>query len=336
MGEKKNIIIIAATCFVLIIAGVVAYMFLFSSSARINKFLKTADQYLSEENYSEAVTYYVKALRIRADNEKAREGIINTYCAWADSLVSKGNISGALRILENAVENNEFVKDSQKLNDKIKELKDSITASTPKEVVEEEPEETFDFDISINESDFELILFGKNITEWDLSSITEFVENDSSLHLAKTEANEKVYLNDENTLEVILPDDGEAVVVNDKDYVLIIQKVDYKGYTNSCSLYQYPGHKPSLGNVLPIPAPMGETIEEYLADYSPELNNYILDKSINYHLVTELRNAVLSTSEWVKDGKSAEIRGLKINFGTWYVDLHHSGHIVIDSIRYYY
>ena len=345
MGEKKNIIFIAAACFVLIIAGVVAYMFLFSSGARINKLLKTATQYLSEENYEEAVTCYEKALIIKADNEKAREGIINTYSTWADSLVSKGNITGAIRLLENAVENNKYAKNNQILTAKLNELQDALAASKPKvEVVEEEPEEpeepeeTYDFDISINESDFDFTVFGKNVTEWDLASIREFVENDESLHLDGEDYKEKRYMNEENTLEVVVAKDGTCVIVMDKDNYLMISNVDYEGfaYKTEWMLLHYPDEYPKLGNVLPTQPLIGETIKDYLDGYSPELNDYILDKSIKYHLDTELENAVLGTSEWVRDDTSAEIRGLRIDFGTWMVDLHHSTHVAIDYIRYYY
>ena len=342
MGEKKNIIIVAVLCFVLIIAGAAAYLFLFSSGARINKLLKTAQQHLSEEKFDDAITCYEKALIIKSDNEKAREGIINTYSVWADSMISEGNLNGALRLLENAVEKNEHAKDDQRLLSKIEELKNSIAALKPKEVVVEEPEEPeepeafYDFDISINESDFDLTLFGKSVTEWDIESLTEFVENDSSLTLVGTKGGERSYLNEDNTLEVVLPDDGESVTVNDKDNVLVFLKTDYEGYTNRCLLYEYINHKPSLGNELPIPDIMGKTIVEYLNGYSDELNDYILKKSIILDLDTEIRNAVLSTSEWVRDNTSAEIRGLKINFGTHMVDLHHSGHVAIDYIYYYY
>lgn len=344
MGEKKNIIFFAAACFTLIIAGVIAYMFLFSSGARINKLLKTATQYLSENNYEEAITCYERALLIKDDNEKAREGIIDTYIVWADSLVSEGNISGALRLLENAVENNVFAKDNQRLTVKIKELKDSIEAGKPKEIVEEEPEEpeepeeTYDFDISINESDFDYTLFGKNITEWDLESIREFVENDESLHLDGEDNKEKRYMNEENTLEVVVAKDGTCVIVMDKDNYLMISNVDYEGfaYKTEWMLLHYPDEYPELGNALPTQPLIGETIKDYLDGYSPELNDYILDKSINQDLDTELENAVLGTSEWVRDDTSAEIRGLRIDFGTWMVDLHHSTHVAIDYIRYYY
>lgn len=343
MEEKKNIIFIAAACFVLILSGVVAYMFLFSGSARTNKLLKTAEQYLSEEDYDEAITCYEKALLIKDNNEKAHDGIVNTYSVWADSLVSEGKTSSAIRVLENAVENNKYVKDDQRLMAKINEYKVSIVANKPQEeVVEEEPEEpeepeeTFDFDLSINESDFDFSLFDKKITEWNLESIQAFAMNDPSMYLARTEKNEKIYMNNENTLEVVLPDDGESVRVNDKDNYLVFSKTDYEGYTNSCLLSHYPNHKPSLGNVFQVPGIMGETIVNYLAGYSTELNDYILDNSINRSLPTTLRNAVLSTSEWVRDDTSAEIRGLKINFGTFMVNLHHSDHIAIDYIKYFY
>ena len=344
MGEKKNVIIIAAVaCFVLVVAGVAGYFFLFSSSAttkrEVNKQLKMAAKYLIEENYEDAVVSYKIALKNDPENATASEGLINTYLKWADSLVEKGNTSRAIMILEQAIGDTEYTKGDQRLADKLKELKDSMVEEEPEEEVveEEEVDEGPEFlKTTINESDFDMELFGKNIREWNPTSICEFAENDSSMHLDRTEGKEKYYRDETNKLEVILSDDEDVVIIQDRDYFVSISPSSYGNYSYSCMVYYSENEHPELGQVIAPPKIAEGTVYDYLSGYSEDLTKYVLNMAIyTDEDYVEITNATLKVSEWAKDDTSAELRGLKIDFGTWDVDIHHQNHKdKMDYIRF--
>ena len=342
MGEKKGVIlIVAAVCFVMIVAGVAGFLFVFSGSAstkrEVKKQLKAAEEYLIAEDYNNAILCYKTVLGKDSENEIAGEGIINAYLKWADSFVAGGNTPMAIRTLETAMLDKEYTKGDQRIADKLKELKDSMAVEEPEEEVVEEVDEGPAFlKTSINESDFDMEVLGKDIREWDLDSICEFVENDTSMHFYKDKGKEKIYRDEDNQLEVYINDEEEFVVVQDRDYYVKILKSSLENCSDSCLVFYEENAQPGLGQVLSGPKFMEGNVYEYLSGYSEELTLYVLDRAINLDEDEDavIANASLKVSEWTRDNVSSELKGLTINFGTWNVDIHNYSSEKINYIKY--
>lgn len=331
MGEKKNVILIAAAaCFVLIAAGVAGYLLLFSGSAmtkrEVKKQMKAAEQSMASEDYQNAVVCYKVVLDKDPGNGNAGEGIISAYLKWADSYVAAGNTPSAIRILEQAVGETGYTNGDQRLADKLKELKASMVVEEPEEEVveEEEPEEEGPsyLRISIDESDFAMDILGKDLREWDLASLKEFAEKDASMTLYKTESDKKIYRDTDNKIEISIANEDGSVVISDRDYSVIMVPSSSDSYSIHCLVCLDDNPKTDLGQVLSPPTLMEGTVYQYLSGYSEELALYVLERKLSLDEETEIQNATLKVSEYARSNTKVEFRGLTVRYEDWEVDLH--------------
>lgn len=101
-GVKALIIIIVVL--LLVCVGVLAAIGINKrmKQSKLDNCIRTAEEYIQEENYSAAISSYQDALDLDEENSDAINGMTDAYLDWAYSLAADGKYEEALDVLENA------------------------------------------------------------------------------------------------------------------------------------------------------------------------------------------------------------------------------------------
>ncbi len=131
MKKRIGIIVVAALIMALSI-GLITYTNM--SSGQGKKYFDLGQKYLSELNYEQAIAQFTKALEISPDDEAVKEALVTTYMAWAEDLVNKGDVDGALKVLQQGIDST----GDQRLKDMLSSLQAQNTPVKEPEPAEEE------------------------------------------------------------------------------------------------------------------------------------------------------------------------------------------------------
>ncbi|MCR5674992.1 MAG: tetratricopeptide repeat protein [Lachnospiraceae bacterium] len=116
-----------AAIIIAILAGMNAYSS--SPAQKMKKQLSLGERYLTELNFEQAVAAYTEALKIDPDNTDAKEALVQTYLAWAESLGAAGDTERAIDVLEQGIEKTDDARLKEKLDDLKKEIASADTGS---------------------------------------------------------------------------------------------------------------------------------------------------------------------------------------------------------------
>ncbi len=111
--KSKRLLVFGVTVF-LAAVSIMAVLIAQSSSPerRLRKQLESAERYLAELDYEQAIVAYRSAIEIDPKNEAAYVGLVDTYIAWADK-VFLDNPEQAMDILEKAIEELERLRNEE-------------------------------------------------------------------------------------------------------------------------------------------------------------------------------------------------------------------------------
>ena len=110
-NKKTKPLLVIALVAVLIIVGIVTFMFSQGGKKSLEDYLDLGSKYLQEQDYDNAIAAFTEALKID-------DMSVDTYLGLADAYVGKGDVDSAIECLEKGY--------SRTNNPKIKDLLDSL------------------------------------------------------------------------------------------------------------------------------------------------------------------------------------------------------------------
>ena len=124
-NTAAKVVIILLVLALLVAAGFLAFHFVTKGmqEKKVAAELDTAEQYLKDSEFENAVASYLKALELDAENEEAVSGLTDAYIRWSESYIQANDFDAAISLLENV--------DAQASKKKIEAaLNDAMVAKT--------------------------------------------------------------------------------------------------------------------------------------------------------------------------------------------------------------